>query len=113
MNPEEKARQEIDRQLAACGWTVQDHESMNLSAGPGVAVREFPLETGPVDYLLYAGGKVIGVVEAKPVGHTLTGVEIQSGKYFGALQAEQVWPVRTSTRSAIRWRPFCISTVER
>lgn len=76
VNPEEKARQEIDRQLAACGWTVQDHKSMNLSAGSGLAVREFPLETGPVDYLLYAGGKVIGVVEAKPVGHTLTGVEI-------------------------------------
>lgn len=54
---------------------------MNLGAGPGIAVREFPLDTGPVDYLLYAGGKVIGVVEAKPEGHTLKGVEIQSRKY--------------------------------
>lgn len=82
MTPEEKARLEIDRQLAACGWTVQDHKSMNLSAGPGIAVREFPLETGSVDYLLHAGGKVIGVIEAKPEGHTLTGVEIQSGRYI-------------------------------
>ena len=81
MTPEEQARQEIDKQLAACGWTVQDHKAMNLSAAAGIAVREFPLETGPVDYLLYAGGKVIGVVEAKPEGHTLTGVEIQSRKY--------------------------------
>jgi type I restriction enzyme R subunit len=81
VSPEELARQEIDRQLAACGWLVQDHKAMNLSAGPGIAVREFPLKTGFADYLLYAGGKAVGIVEAKPVGHTLTGVEIQSSKY--------------------------------
>lgn len=54
---------------------------MNIMAGPGVAVREFPLKTGFADYLLYVEGKVIGLVEAKPIGHTLTGVEIQSSKY--------------------------------
>ena len=53
---------------------------MNISAGLGVAVREFPLTTGEADYLLYADAKAIGVVEAKPEGHTLTGVETQSGK---------------------------------
>jgi len=36
VDPEEKARQEIDRQLAACGWLVQDHKSMNIMAGLGV-----------------------------------------------------------------------------
>ena len=71
MNPEEKAREEIDRQLAACGWLVQDHKAMNIMAGPGVAVREFALKSGFADYLLYAGNKVIGVIEAKPEGHTL------------------------------------------
>lgn len=65
----------------SAGWIVQDHKAMNLGAGPGVAVREFPLDTCPVDYLLYAGGKVIGVIEAKPEGHALRGVEIQSRKY--------------------------------
>jgi len=54
---------------------------MNITAGPGVAVREFPLKTGFADYLLYAGCKAIGIAEAKPEGHTLTGVEIQSSKY--------------------------------
>lgn len=44
--PEELARIEIDRQLAACGWLVQDHKAMNIMAGAGVAVREFPLKTG-------------------------------------------------------------------
>ena len=81
MTPEQKAREEIDRQLTACGWIVQNHKAMNIMAGLGVAVREFPLKTGFADYLLYVDGKVIGLVEAKPEGHTLSGVEIQSSKY--------------------------------
>lgn len=60
---------------------------MFVSAGPGVAVREFPLTTGDADYMLYADARAIGVVEAKPKGHTLTGVETQSGKYLDGLPA--------------------------
>jgi len=37
--PEARARQNIDAQLAACGWLVQDRVAMNLYAGQGVAVR--------------------------------------------------------------------------
>lgn len=37
MKPEDHARQDIDRQLTACGWTVQDRASMNIHAGRGVA----------------------------------------------------------------------------
>jgi type I restriction enzyme R subunit len=36
---------------------------LNISAGPGVAVREFPLEDGEADYLLYADGQAIAVIE--------------------------------------------------
>jgi type I restriction enzyme R subunit len=81
MTPEQKARLKIDRLLEQSGWIVQDYGDLNITAGPGVAVREFPLSTGNADYLLYSEGKAIGVVEAKPAGHTLTGVETQSGKY--------------------------------
>ncbi|MGC8640034.1 MAG: DEAD/DEAH box helicase family protein [Isosphaeraceae bacterium] len=88
MTPEESARQDIDRQLAQCGWVVQNRNEMNLSAARGIAVREFPMLTGEADYLLYAGGKAIGVVEAKPKGHPLIGVETQSAKYAGALPPE-------------------------
>lgn len=49
MTPEQLARIEIDRQLIEAGWVVQDHRSMNIRANLGVAVREFPLDTGPVD----------------------------------------------------------------
>lgn len=85
MTPEQLARKEIDQQLTQCGWLVQDYRDMNISAGLGVAVREFPLTTGEADYMLYADCQAIGVVEAKPEGHTLTGVETQSGKYKDGL----------------------------
>ena len=56
---------------------------MNLYASRGVAVREFSLKPGhgSADYLLYVDQKAAGVVEAKPEGHTLAGVEVQSDKY--------------------------------
>jgi type I restriction enzyme R subunit len=85
MTPEELARQDIDRQLAQCGWTVQSRNEMNISAATGVAVREFVMTTGEADYLLYVDRKAIGVIEAKPKGHPLIGVETQSAKYVGAL----------------------------
>jgi type I restriction enzyme R subunit len=87
MTPEQKARKQIDRQLEQAGWLVQDRRQMNITAGPGVAVREFPLASGYADYMLYVDAKAIGVVEAKPKGHTLTGVETQSGKYLDGLPA--------------------------
>lgn len=83
LTPEQKARQTIDRQLTQAGWIVQNRNEMNIAAGPGVAIREFPLKTGATDYLLYADQKAIGVVEAKPEGFTLRGVETQSAKYVG------------------------------
>ena len=63
--PEAKAREEIDRQLTAAGWLIQDRAAANPHAAPGVAIREFPLKGGPVDYGLYVDGAVAGAVEAK------------------------------------------------
>lgn len=54
---------------------MQDFAQMNITASLGSAVREFPLTTGDADYMLYGSAKAIGVVEAKPKGHTRTGVE--------------------------------------
>lgn len=83
MKPEDKARQRIDHQFTQAGWLVQDYGAHDITKP--VAVREFPLTTGFADYLLYADAKVIGVVEAKKEGSTLTGVETQSGKYLDGL----------------------------
>jgi type I restriction enzyme R subunit len=85
LTPEDKAREQIDAMLSTSGWVVQDRAEMNVWAGQGVAVREFPLVTGEADYLLFVGGKAVGALEAKKVGHTLKGVEVQSGKYAQGL----------------------------
>ena len=63
-NPEELARENIDKQLKACGRNVQSRKETNLYASRGVAVREFPLETGEADYLLFVDRKAVGVVRA-------------------------------------------------
>lgn len=82
MRPEEKARQQIDQLLEAAGWTIQDYRELNLGASLGVAVREFPLLGGKeADYLLFVDRKAAGVIEAKPWGTTLSGVEVQSEGY--------------------------------
>jgi type I restriction enzyme R subunit len=83
--PEAKARQQIDRQLADAGWVVQDRSAANPHAASGVAIREFPLKSGPVDYGLYVDGAVAGAIEAKKEGWTLAGVELQSQRYSEGL----------------------------
>ncbi len=40
-NPEQIARDNIDRQLNACGWLIQGLRQINLHAGMGIAVREY------------------------------------------------------------------------
>jgi type I restriction enzyme R subunit len=81
--------------LADAGWVVQDVAALNLAAGRGVAVREFPLGShGFADYLLYVDKKAVGVVEAKKAGTTLTGVELQAEKYGAGLPAGIAAPVR-------------------
>ncbi len=85
MPPEQKARVNIDRQLEQAGWLVQDASAANIRAALGIALREFPLKKGFADYLLYVDGKAIGLIEAKPEGFPLKGVETQSLKYVGGL----------------------------
>jgi type I restriction enzyme R subunit len=64
-NPEQRARDAIDRQLIASGWIIQNKSGINLDAGPGIAVREYRTAVGPADYALFVDGKPVGIVEAK------------------------------------------------
>ncbi|MGE4179680.1 MAG: type I restriction-modification enzyme R subunit C-terminal domain-containing protein [Limisphaerales bacterium] len=85
MTPEEMARVQIDAQLAASGWVVQDYKTLDFTASRGIAVREVPLTTGPCDYLLLVDRKAVGVIEAKKAGTTLSTVADQSGRYANSL----------------------------
>src|SRR6476646_546963 len=85
-DPEQMAREDIDRQLCLAGWVVQDRAALNLTAGAGVAIREVSIPgAGEADYLLVAGGKAVGIVEAKKRGDTLTGVEVRTRVYASDL----------------------------
>jgi len=50
-NPEQIARDSIDRQLRTCGWIIQNRSGINLNEGPGIAIREYPTDIGPADYV--------------------------------------------------------------
>lgn len=85
-NPEQLARDEIDRQLNACGWIIQNKKTFDLSAGTGVAIRELQTSAGPADYVLFVNKKPVGLIEAKreEEGVRLTMVEDQSIEYASA-----------------------------
>ena len=85
MDPEEQARQDIDKMLEASGWVIQDYSNLELGAGFGVAVREYPLSRDHTDYALFIDRNPVGVLEAKKVGWTLAGVEVQSKNYLETL----------------------------
>lgn len=85
-NPEQIARDEIDKQLIACGWVIQNKSQLNLAAGLGVAVREYQTDAGPADYVLFVDKKPLGIIEAKrpELGGTLSVVEDQASDYATA-----------------------------
>ncbi|WP_280316950.1 hypothetical protein [Nocardia wallacei] len=83
---------------------MQDRRELNLFAGSGVAVREVIMSKGHgrTDHLLYVDKKAVGVIEAKPVGTPLSGVESQSTMYADGLPAE----VRLKTLTVEGRLPF-------
>lgn len=83
LTPEQRARQQIDNQLTACGWSVQDYAAVNLYHSLGVAVRGYPTSDGVADYVLFVDRKPVGIIEAKKEeeGYRISDVEAQSGRY--------------------------------
>ncbi len=84
--PEQAARDIIDAMLERAGWKVQSKNKIEFGAGRGIAVREYPTDVGPADYVLFVDKKPAGVVEAKSAkqGHNITTVEQQSTGYANA-----------------------------
>jgi len=86
MNPEDQARQDIDKMLEDSGWIIQDRDKIELSKGLGIAVREYSTTNGPVDYALFVNESPVGVVEAKKTSVALIGVTEQSERYLLGLE---------------------------
>jgi type I restriction enzyme R subunit len=98
LQPEQKARVFIDEMLRAAGWEVQNYKEIDLSAAPAIAVREFPVTTGEIDYLLYVDRRALGTIEAKKAGDTLRGVEWQVDRYVRGFEET------LERRDVPRWR---------
>jgi type I restriction enzyme R subunit len=65
-DPEQIARDIIDKHLIACGWVVQDKDRINLNASGGVVVRYYLTQDGKeTDYVMFLDKKPVGVIEAK------------------------------------------------
>ena len=73
-NPEQIARDKIDKMLIEAGWIVQSKNEVDLGAGRGVALREYQAETKFADYVLFVDKNPVGIIEAKneDEGHKLT-----------------------------------------
>ncbi len=85
-NPEQKVRDTIDRMLRDCGWVVQSKDTIDFSAGPGIAIREYQTDVGPADYVLFVDRRPVGIIEAKREedAQNITRVEEQSSEYAHA-----------------------------
>lgn len=111
-NPEQLARDLIDAQLHQAGWLVQSKNEVNLSAGKGVAIREYQTSSGPADYVLFVDRKPVGVIEAKreEEGERLTVVEDQSREYATSklkyLKHDDLPYVYESTGTIIRFTNY-------
>ena len=86
MTPEARAREKIDHKLVQAGWLVQDVKQLDLGAAVGIAVREYPTDTGPADYVLFVNREAVGVIEAKrdEEGANITAHEAQTERYASA-----------------------------
>jgi type I restriction enzyme R subunit len=81
--PEAQAREQIDAQLTAAGWVLQDYDRYDPSVARGIALREIPVTGGRCDYMLLIDRSPVGVIEAKKVGTRLSLVAEQSA-FYGA-----------------------------
>lgn len=64
-NPKQKARDTIDRKLIESGFAVQDRKHIDWRVSPGNAVKEYPTDVGPADYVLLVDRVPVGVIEEK------------------------------------------------
>lgn len=83
---ERETRRLIDEQLRNAGWEA-DTEEIRYSQGVRplkgryLAIAEWPTDSGPADYALFAGLQIIGVVEAKRKSQDVAGDIVQAKRY--------------------------------
>jgi len=90
---EADTRQIIDGQLRDLGWEVDTtHLTFQRGARPepgkARAISEWPTVSGPVDYVLFLGLELVGVIEAKRHGRDVPAVLQQAKRYARDIRPE-------------------------
>src|SRR5881409_4272560 len=100
----------IDNRLKQKGWQlVRFSPALDLKALDRTVVEELPTATGPADYGLFVGGKLLGIIEAKKVTVNPQNVLEQAKRYAeGAFQGPGNWngyqvPFLYATNGEIIW----------
>jgi type I restriction enzyme R subunit len=102
-------KQLIDKELRAAGWRVTPyHDGVALSRLDRCAIEEYPTATGPADYALVLGGRVVGVVEAKKLSLGPQNVLSQAERYSKGVPGDGSWgefgvPFLYSTNGEVIW----------
>jgi type I restriction enzyme, R subunit len=92
---EAATREIIDQQLRDAGWEA-DTSELRYAKGArptkahNLAIAEWPTASGPADYALFAGLKLIGVVEAKRRNKNVMSVLPQAERYSAGIAVEAV-----------------------
>ena len=80
----------IDPLLVESGWQIVDYDpTQTTTALTKHAVREFPTDNGPADYMLFVDGRTLGVVEAKKLTVGPQGVLTQAERYSRGLSSSE------------------------
>ena len=75
-------RNRIDGCLKQAGWTIVPYsKSLDRASLQHHAVEEFPTDNGPADYALIVDGTIFGIVEAKRLTVSPSGVLVQAERY--------------------------------
>jgi type I restriction enzyme, R subunit len=90
---EAATREVIDQQLRDAGWeadtpTLRYAAGARPSKGHNLAIAEWPTDSGPADYALFAGLKLVGVVEAKRRNRNVMEVLPQAERYSVGIRVE-------------------------
>ena len=105
-------KQRIDSRLRSMNppWKiVRYRDGLDFAALDCHAVEELPTATGPADYALFVGGKLLGIIEAKKVAVNPQNVLEQAKRYsVGAFQGPGNWngyrvPFLYATNGEIIW----------
>lgn len=90
---EAETREQIDLQLQMVGWEA-DTKKMRYAngcrpqKGKNLAIAEWPTKNGSVDYALFVGLQLLGLIEAKKLSKDIPGVLGETKQYSRTMRPE-------------------------